>query len=266
MFRKSGFTLIELLVVIAIIAILASILFPVFAKARAKARQAQCASNLKSLGMAFVMYAQDYDETFPPTDYDDAGVGRVTWPSLVNPYIKSGIQKQVGQLENKNQKISIFVCPEIDASPPDAQLTVDIAGTPGSRGLLSYATNRNMMPAYRSDPLTVRVVPVSAVGEPAQLVLLAPNYGSIPDTTGRDDLYTSPLSHPQAYMNVRTRHNRGANFAFTDGHVKWFAAPPDFRACSRAGIVQQHRNSPNGAADAGWFAPLSGTVAAPRCP
>ena len=59
--RKRGFTLIELLVVIAIIAILAAILFPVFARAREKARQASCASNLKQYGLAFLMYAQDYD-------------------------------------------------------------------------------------------------------------------------------------------------------------------------------------------------------------
>jgi prepilin-type N-terminal cleavage/methylation domain-containing protein/prepilin-type processing-associated H-X9-DG protein len=65
MHRRRGFTLIELLVVIAIIAILAAILFPVFAQARAKARQAGCLSNMKQLGLAWVMYAQDYDETSP---------------------------------------------------------------------------------------------------------------------------------------------------------------------------------------------------------
>ncbi len=64
--RKSGFTLIELLVVIAIIAILAAILFPVFARAREKARQASCLNNVKQLSMATVMYAQDYDERVVP--------------------------------------------------------------------------------------------------------------------------------------------------------------------------------------------------------
>ena len=66
--RKNAFTLIELLVVIAIIAILAAILFPVFARAREQARKASCTSNVKQLGLAWMMYVQDYDETFPPNN------------------------------------------------------------------------------------------------------------------------------------------------------------------------------------------------------
>src|SRR5947209_13763666 len=82
---RSGFTLIELLVVIAIIAILAAILFPVFAQAREKARQASCASNLKQLGTAMMMYTQDYDETL--TCYVNAGSNY--WPNALDPYVKA---------------------------------------------------------------------------------------------------------------------------------------------------------------------------------
>ena len=71
MARRSGFTLIELLVVIAIIAILAAILFPVFARARESARRTSCISNLKQLALGTMMYAQDYDETYPMS-YQDA--------------------------------------------------------------------------------------------------------------------------------------------------------------------------------------------------
>src|SRR5438309_1970214 len=87
--RVPGFTLIELLVVIAIIAILAAILFPVFAQARAKARQASCLSNTKQLGLALQMYVQDYDETVVLNDNGSATVPRLGWMDLLQPYIKN---------------------------------------------------------------------------------------------------------------------------------------------------------------------------------
>jgi len=88
--RKSGFTLIELLVVIAIIAILAAILFPVFAKAREKARQTTCTSNEKQLGLAFAQYNQDYDENYPVGITTNGHPGSA-WAGRIYPYVKSGV-------------------------------------------------------------------------------------------------------------------------------------------------------------------------------
>src|ERR1043166_3580072 len=93
---RRGFTLIELLVVIAIIAILAAILFPVFAQAREAARKTTCLSNLKQLGLGLMMYSQDYDEQATPwnlrynnkNQYDQFGVS-LCWDRLIMPYIKN---------------------------------------------------------------------------------------------------------------------------------------------------------------------------------
>ena len=99
--KIKGFTLIELLVVIAIIAILAAILFPVFAKARSKARQATCLSNTKQIGLGIMQYVQDYDETYPMSYYyvnnATSALGYVHVSGMIAPYCKSW---------------GIFVCPE----------------------------------------------------------------------------------------------------------------------------------------------------------
>src|SRR5688572_12801376 len=84
-----GFTLIELLVVIAIIAILAAILFPVFARARENARRASCQSNLKQVGLGLLQYSQDYDERFPILYYNVMPVPNEGWASFIQPYMKS---------------------------------------------------------------------------------------------------------------------------------------------------------------------------------
>ncbi|MBD3175512.1 MAG: DUF1559 domain-containing protein [Armatimonadia bacterium] len=212
MFARRAFTLIELLVVIAIIAILAAILFPVFAKAREKARQTSCLSNLRQIGTSIMMYASDYDETYP-VNYQDAssGPGSVdqipyTWPNRLEPYTRN---------------TQIFACPS-DGRPPHVDF-------PGCRPiLLSYCWNSNMgidIPAYYSW-LPRRVTTMSEVRAPAQCVMLnddssdwlAAGWG------GRFNTLDSPDWADIFYPEVlRARHHEGDNFMFADGHAKWQA-------------------------------------------
>jgi len=141
---KKGFTLIELLVVIAIIAILAAILFPVFAQAREKARMISCLSNAKQIGTGIIMYSQDYDETIVPwvqgTGLPSTGPARedaVTWVDLLQPYIKNGQPKRLPDLVSGAQipPEGMFKCPSFN--PNTFAQSMDAAdcdgdGTPGS--------------------------------------------------------------------------------------------------------------------------------------
>jgi prepilin-type N-terminal cleavage/methylation domain-containing protein len=203
----SAFTLIELLVVIAIIAILAAILFPVFAQAREKARQAACLSNQKQLGTSIMMYVQDYDETYPPADYN--GPARYNWYLLIEPYLKAGLT--VGT-QSPGQKKSIFVCPSYMSMGKEDQTWFTRSGNAAPVPLRSYGPNPQVMPAGRSATATNPLVTVSmsAVGSPASLVMLAPSGGSVPEVSGRDDGgYASRSVHEQGYMLARRRHNGG---------------------------------------------------------
>jgi len=109
--EKKGFTLIELLVVIAIIALLAAILFPVFSQAREKARQTKCASNLKNLCAAMLMYAQDYDEYFVPnTTGKDKNGDTIRWPVILSNYTGNKCDT-VKEFRDKAKSDSVFFCP-----------------------------------------------------------------------------------------------------------------------------------------------------------
>jgi prepilin-type N-terminal cleavage/methylation domain-containing protein/prepilin-type processing-associated H-X9-DG protein len=208
MTRRNGFTLIELLVVIAIIAILAAILFPVFARAREKARQTSCLSNLKQLGLSVLMYCQDYDDTYP-MNYQDASSGPgtaaqipLTWPNRLMPYIKS------------NQ---LYACPS-DARPPNVDFD-------GCRPILqSYCWNWHLgmdLPAWGY----WAVLTMGAVAAPAQCAVLwddnsdwlTAGYG------GRFNTLDSPDWAGSFDREVlQGRHNEGDNFMFADGHAKWY--------------------------------------------
>jgi len=106
--KREGFTLIELLVVIAIIAILAAILFPVFAKARAKAREASCLSNVKQMTLAVNMYIQDYDNYYPLAYVTSASLpgGGISWAGLVNPYVASQTENGIWRCPDSSNRRS----------------------------------------------------------------------------------------------------------------------------------------------------------------
>ncbi len=197
--RRTGFTLIELLVVIAIIAILAAILFPVFAKAREKARQASCVSNLKQFGTALMMYAQDYDEKFtrayfyhPPGGPD----GLTFWPINIQPYVK-------------NQQLQI--CPSHDwtytYSNPDFTASYALVNISENRaGQTCESVSGGRMALFHDVAGTI------AFCDSTSSEIFGPWSGD-PD--------------PLVFTEVGTRsrawegHNDGACYTFVDGHVKW---------------------------------------------
>ena len=187
--RAEGFTLIELLVVIAIIAILAAILFPVFARAREKAVQTSCLSNVKEVALATMMYAQDYDGRLPIGVYwYDAEGNLLYWVrDALEPYIKN---KQVIKCPNWPEYQFSYV--------PNSHF-----GWIQSDGTVVYAA-----PSF----------PLGRVTEPAATILLGEcnNSRGIPTTAVTID--------PGAKLIKFERHNGGANESFCDGHAKWFSA------------------------------------------
>jgi prepilin-type N-terminal cleavage/methylation domain-containing protein/prepilin-type processing-associated H-X9-DG protein len=278
MTRKQGlrnaFTLIELLVVIAIIAILAAILFPVFAKVREKARQTTCLNNNKQLAFATLLYVGDYDETFPYSDYG-SGSTEVFWQNMVEPYIEGGLT----QNGSKNQDKSVYACPDDISNYPDAIWLRNgtPAGTPyaATRSLISYSVNAYLSPEVGKDypPATL-----SKIDSSSNIVLLTESLGVNDYTYGRDDFYcnvkggscTSTDFSNAAYVNARARHNGGSNYAFADGHAKWFLGTglaggdaasgstpvPGPRDTTIAWIRCTTGQNTN---PQGWFWPLSGT-------
>jgi prepilin-type N-terminal cleavage/methylation domain-containing protein/prepilin-type processing-associated H-X9-DG protein len=220
---KRAFTLIELLVVIAIIAILAAILFPVFARARENARRASCMSNLKQIGLGIMMYVQDYDEKYPFSlmrsngTLSPAGTGPSTtswiWYQTLQPYTKS---------------FQVFVCPSgnpnYTADPYDG----------------NYGTNTLIMPDTATTPIVA--ISQSAIQSVSTTYLAMDagpyqvGYGNA--TFPQNAFWYTPgacgptgIGNPSAgpvYLSGFSlsdcqtgRHLGGVNMAFADGHVKW---------------------------------------------
>ncbi|MEN6303410.1 MAG: DUF1559 domain-containing protein [Armatimonadia bacterium] len=215
MSKKSGFTLIELLVVIAIIAILAAILFPVFAKAREKARQASCLSNQKQMGLAFMAYAQDYDgmlcDTLMMRDVVAANLA-IPWPVTLTPYIKN---------------TQIFRCPSVSWN-----YSGGTAGYGAVREVLGYAGGLGYIAAewapYGNTDSAGFGQSLDGLTEPSATIIVCDStnyvcereYWKRTDNTNQPDV-TTATKYNNAYYVVDSRHNEGANCTFADGHAKW---------------------------------------------
>jgi len=197
---KNGFTLIELLVVIAIIAILAAILFPVFARARENARRSSCMSNLKQVGLGMMMYTQDYDEHLPGRNtMTGHGVGYNCSSGTAGCVLLYDIiNNRPYMLEPYVKNRQIFICPSRDA-----------ANNSPTRG--DYGENTSL----------INGASLASIEYPASMLMLAD------DTYGSRTQYhpSDPTDWKANYNNGGTepygRHLGGVNVAFADGHVKW---------------------------------------------
>ena len=193
--KRPAFTLVELLVVIGILAILAAMLFPVFARARENARRSSCQSNLKQLAMGALQYMQDYDEHFPLGITANSASDYSSSFDLLQPYMKSS---QIG------------ICPS-DTDTPDVNLYL-----PGSTPV-SYKAN-------------VKLTTSPFLGEPSP-----PSIAQVQQSARLPIIWDAVNISLNAVPDVpaKRRHVEGANCAFADGHVKWIKTHPELWDTSR---------------------------------
>ncbi|MGV3617597.1 MAG: prepilin-type N-terminal cleavage/methylation domain-containing protein [Fimbriimonas sp.] len=239
---KQGFTLIELLVVIAIIAILAAILFPVFAQAKEAAKKTGCLTNLKNIGLGQQLYVGDYDDTYNMLQYYTGWTDQVRWFDMLYPYIKNGEKFQFNGRASGSG--GIFQCPSFP-SKQEAQ----------------YGLHQRVFPEMRwyTDPINFTPPSATRIDQPAEKILIAEkgqNDGNsnwlqfmgdqwawtghvgvppgtryvehydLDQTLDRDCDFAYSTATPswttwgQCGMLPRYRHNKVANVAFADGHAK----------------------------------------------
>jgi len=258
----AAFTLIELLVVIAIIAVLAAILFPVFAQAREKARQSSCISNQKQVALAVLTYIQDYDGTYPlligrtqvggltanqhwAGDYEVEFSGtRIIIPGIIQPYVKSnGVLRDPssssgasnvdymyndllagrGQADLAAEAVTVLTCDSSPSAPAAVGIGIS-AGVPEPDDAFTTIT-----------PGSIRIGAGHAISGPGGAAIAGP-CGAFAAGTDRD----------VTRLEDTNRHNGGGNFSFADGHVKWF----------RVGVDESLNTGGNGGRTRGIYFPL----------
>lgn len=276
---KRNFTLIELLVVIAIIAILAAILFPVFAQARAKARQASCLSNLKQLGLGAMMYAQDYDEILPETGWrgpcstpivtstanfnDNQFSGVYAFPLAVMPYQKNyGILVCPSDTDKGGWGKTGSTCFEdqlLQMGVPGAFAGMrNVAGAMTKVLPLSYAGNYFLSAAYSTpttpESITSKMRSMSSFAAPANLVYVT-DVGSAQLAAGGTfagwyiapgyGIQTTVATLGTGRWEKGQRHSGGRTWAFCDGHAKWTKDPSWLTATgtpkNQATVTEEYR-------------------------
>jgi prepilin-type N-terminal cleavage/methylation domain-containing protein/prepilin-type processing-associated H-X9-DG protein len=197
--QRSAFTLIELLVVIAIIAILAAILFPVFAKAREKARQASCLSNTKQIGLGIMQYTQDYDEMLPARQLNNsspplASAEYSDWQVTIMPYVKSA---------------GVLACP----SNPNKGNTNFIGTYNGVAYPISYAVNRGPNRPFVDIPNDSGGTSLASLQAPANLIATVEIVNA-----GYLDFWVDNYNTFNGHLFAG--HTGMTNYAFCDGHSK----------------------------------------------
>ena len=216
--KQRGFTLIELLVVIAIIAILAAILFPVFAQAREKARQTSCLSNEHQIGLGFLQYLQDFDERLPGGGACGTGNGApgywMYWDNAYGTSQRTTFVPSKGSVYPYVKNAQVYVCPS------------DTSGQLDSYALNALLTNNGASSCTYTigDPKTDHFgLLYATLTTPAATILLAEEndgYGGNNTATslgGTDDAYIVP-----AYNLPNPRHSGGSCYVLSDGHSKWY--------------------------------------------
>ena len=208
--KRKAFTLIELLVVIAIIAILAAILFPVFARARENARRSSCLSNLKQIGLGMMMYVQDYDDRFPAAYFRLNASDTINWQDLVMPYVNSE---------------QLFVCPSSIHQSPAQRLTAN------------YGANARLLPTPPAFPDPPTTYIRSYINGSSALYLFmdggnyrldynqaynSSNWSYLPGSGDVGGICDNAGPPNRGYEDCMSgRHFGGVNVAFADGHAKW---------------------------------------------